>query len=344
VGPRTLVQLVEALALALEDAEGQAAVAHAVLEANPDAIGLFGSDGEVLLENAPMAELRAALEASGWPAPFLDRRAGSAERREVELGDERQRTFSRFTAPVGDRTIVVMRDTTAEREAERAKDQFFALVSHELRTPVTSIAGFLEMILGEPGLPLAPEHERALRVIERNTGRLRRLVDDILFVSQVEARTAELRRLPVRLERLVGDAVESARPAAADAGVELASEVERDAAVLGDSDRLGQLLDNLTSNAIKFTPQGGRVAVRLRAGAGRARLEVSDSGVGIAAEDQERVWNAFFRAPTARQRQVPGVGLGLAVASSIARAHGGELRVHSAPGAGSTFSLELPEV
>ncbi|HEY3020065.1 MAG TPA: ATP-binding protein [Solirubrobacteraceae bacterium] len=332
--------------LAVQDAERQANIARAMREANPDAIGLFDASGRPIIENGPMRRVRPELESSGWRAPFADRRANDV-RSEIEFAGDRERTYSRVAVPVEDDdgflgTLVVLRDTTAERAAERAKDRFFALVSHELRTPLTAIIGFLELAFADDGADLAPEQAQAIEVIERNTRRLYRLVSDLLFVAQVEARVAELPRARVALGRIVAETLESARPQAHAARVALEPRIERDVEVLGDADRLGQLIENLVSNALKFTPAGGEVTVRLTGSDGHARLEVIDTGTGIEVDDEARLFEAFYRSPTAVARHVPGVGLGLAVAGSIVRAHAGEIKVRSAPGEGTTFVVELP--
>jgi signal transduction histidine kinase len=336
-----------ARALALQEADRQAGIARAAVEANPDAIGLFGQAGEVVLENAPMQALREELEKGGWRAPFADRRT-PGPRGELSLGGDRERTYARYTVPVADDdgplgTFVALRDTTAEREAERARDRFLALVSHELRTPLTAIMGFVEIVLEDEADKLEADQLRAVQVIGRNTRRLHRLVTDLLFVAQVDAQAAQLHRAPVDLGLLVTEAVDSFRLQALEAGIDLRADLERSATVLGDEDRLGQLLDNLVSNALKFTPNGGSVVVRLGPGEdGRARLEVTDTGSGIAEDEQADVFEAFFRSPSAVAGHVPGVGLGLAVSRSIVRAHQGEIGVTSAPGAGTTFAVELP--
>jgi signal transduction histidine kinase len=146
----------------------------------------------------------------------------------------------------------------------------------------------------------------------------------------------------VNLGRIAEETVESAAPHAQTAGVRLSAEIALGVTVPGDEDRLGQVLDNLISNAIKFTPSGGSVTVRLSASAGWARVEVADDGIGIAADELERVFDAFFRASTATARHVPGVGLGLAVTRSIVQLHGGRISVRSAPGEGATFAVDMP--
>jgi signal transduction histidine kinase len=229
----------------------------------------------------------------------------------------------------------------SEREAEILKDQFFALVSHELRTPLTSIIGYLELVL-EDSEPLAPNQRRFLGVVDRNARRLLRLVGDLLFVAHVEAGRLALEMGEVDLRTLTTEAVEAARPRAEGKDLALEAVVDGVPPMAGDRDRLAQVLDNLVSNAVKFTPERGSVTVRLTAQDSQALIEVEDSGVGIPAAEQERLFERFFRASTATERAIPGVGLGLTIAKAIVEAHGGELDFESVVGAGTTFRVRLP--
>ncbi|WP_298459215.1 cell wall metabolism sensor histidine kinase WalK [uncultured Cellulomonas sp.] len=255
--------------------------------------------------------------------------------------------------------IFVATDMSEEREAARLKDEFVSLISHELRTPLSSILGYLELIT-EDG-DLTAEQRQYLDVIERNASRLLRLVGDLLFTAQVEAGRFTLVRQPVDLAALVLAAVESARPGAATAGVVLgATGTEVPVMLQGDAVRLGQALDNLVSNAVKFTPRDGRVVVDLtvrhvegpsaRQGEGQgadddggtATVAVSDTGMGIPAAELDQLFSRFFRASTATRNAVPGAGLGLTVTQAIVTAHGGELAVRSTVGEGTTFAATLP--
>jgi signal transduction histidine kinase len=232
----------------------------------------------------------------------------------------------------------------AEREADRQKDAFFSLVSHELRTPLASIKGYLEVLReGEEGEPLDPEERRSfLGIIERNAGRLERLVGDVLFVAGLDEGRLIIERTDVDLVRLARRAVEAAGPAVAPRRIRLGLEAESPGAVLGDPGRLGQALDALISNALKVTPDGGRVDVRVTRRGGAAVVEVADSGPGIPAEERERVFQRFFRTTGAARRQVQGVGLGLTVVKAIVDAHGGTVAVDGEDGRGAIFRVELP--
>ena len=228
------------------------------------------------------------------------------------------------------------------READRLKDEFVALISHDLRTPLTSIMGYLELAMDDE--TVGEEPRTYLGIVQRNSDRLLRLVNDLLFVARLEAGELDLHPGELDLGDIVRQSVDEARPRAAAKGVSLGCEVQSVPPVTGDRGRMFQLLDNLTSNAIKFTPDGGRVDVRLLARGARARLEIADTGIGIPPDEQARLFERFFRATTATDRHIPGTGLGLYIASAIAEAHGGGIEVESEPGRGTTFCVELPLV
>ena len=231
----------------------------------------------------------------------------------------------------------------AEMEADRLKDEFFALVSHELRTPLTSIIGYLELII-EDNDDLDATTTRFLTVIERNSRRLHRLVGDLLFVAQVEAGKLQLEHVEVSLPSVIDACVVAAAPRAESGGVALKARTEDVGTALGDPDRLGQVLDNLVSNAIKFTPEGGTVDVYLSRRGDDAVIDVRDSGIGIPADEQDRMFQRFFRSSTATEKAIQGVGLGLVITRAIVEAHGGSIEFESEEGRGTTFRVVLPLV
>jgi PAS domain S-box-containing protein len=227
-------------------------------------------------------------------------------------------------------------------ELDRLKDEFVALVSHELRTPLTSIRGYLELIREGKAGRTTKRQENFLDVMNRNSERLLRLVSDLLFVAQAESGKVALELEALDLSDLARDAVDTTRPLAAKKAIALNLEADDELRVSADRARLVQLLDNLLSNALKFTPEGGRVDVLLSAENGHAVLEVADSGIGIPRAEQGRLFERFYRASTATAQAVPGTGLGLAIAKAIVEAHGGRIDVESDEGAGARFRVELP--
>jgi signal transduction histidine kinase len=234
----------------------------------------------------------------------------------------------------------LVRQNEQLREADRLKDEFVALISHDLRTPLTSIMGYLELVLDDDNL--TEEQRGFLNVADRNADRLLRLVDDLLFVARFEAGQLELRPAELDLAAVVRQSVEESGPRAAAGGVELICEAGDVSSVQADKGRMFQLVENLVSNAIKFTPAGGDVRVSVTPVNGVVRLEVADTGIGIASEEQERLFERFFRASTASEHQIPGTGLGLYITRAIVEAHGGSIAVRSDPGEGTSFCVELP--
>jgi signal transduction histidine kinase len=222
------------------------------------------------------------------------------------------------------------------------KDEFVASVSHELRTPLTSIRGYIELMLDEETGPLNETQRKFLSVVERSTERQMMLVADLLLVAQLGAADLQLDLEPLEVGPLLEEAVEAARPTAEAKGIELDFTTDqRSANVIADAPRLAQVMDNLISNAIKFTP-AGRVLVELRSDADDAVIDVVDTGIGIPPDEQERLFERFFRATAANTNAIQGTGLGLAISKAIADAHAGTIELESSGSEGTTFRLTLP--
>jgi signal transduction histidine kinase len=226
-------------------------------------------------------------------------------------------------------------------EADRLKDEFVALISHDLRTPLTSIMGYTELALDDSGAPLDTERRGYLDIVARSSQRLLRLVDDLLFVARLQAGHLELTPKLLDLRDLAQQAAREAQRQADAKGVELVVQADRPVSVDADKGRMFQLLDNLVSNAIKFTPHGGRVQIRVERN-GAAVLEVSDTGIGFTEAEASRLFERFFRTDTAVEEQVPGTGLGLHIAQAITEAHGGTITASPRRGGGAVFRIELP--
>jgi PAS domain S-box-containing protein len=246
--------------------------------------------------------------------------------------------FRAFSAQVGH--FVARKQ--AEAEADRLKAEFFALVSHELRTPLTSIMGYLDLVEEEEAEEMGDTGRRFLGVISRNASRLDHLVEDLLLVTQVEAGTFTVDLASVDLVALARDSVEAAMPRAEERHLELTISADSLPDCAGDAQRLAQVLDNLISNAVKFTLPDGNIDVRVRRSGDRAVIEVEDTGPGIPATELEHLFDRFFRAAGARENEIQGVGVGLAIAQAIAEAHGGQIEAESTVGKGSTFRVALP--
>lgn len=245
--------------------------------------------------------------------------------------------------------IAAIRDVTERRraerareEAERAKDEFLTLVSHELRTPLTSILVSAELAAEQGADRLGEEARGYIEVIRRNAKREMRLVADLLLLVQIQEGKFRMELGEVDLAEVVANAVEAARPVAEQRSLAISSQAAAAPLCNGDFQRLEQAIDNLIANAIKFTPPGGSVDVRLTARDGEAAIEVSDTGVGIPEGERGRLFERLFRGAGASAAGVPGLGLGLTIVRAIAEAHGGRIEVDSTVGAGTTFRLLLP--
>jgi signal transduction histidine kinase len=231
-------------------------------------------------------------------------------------------------------------------EASALNNQFVATVAHELRGPLSSVVAFAHL-LGDAASGLLSDDQRTyLDVIDRNANRLLRLIEDLLLLSRLEARTLQLRPAPVRLADLVRAAVTERVPTAEAAGLNLAVDAVDGPELICDEIRIHQVLDNLMNNALKFTPAGGHVTVRARPTETGWHLEVEDTGVGIPAADLTRVFSAFFRGSNTGavvgRSAPPGTGLGLVVSRAIVELHGGTIQVASTEGVGSTVTVVLP--
>ena len=280
------------------------------------------------------------------------------------LGSERPTGFRTAILDLRDRRLAeqraaeLIRETALREDADRsnrAKDEFMALLAHELRTPLNVIHGWT-YLLGSGGLG-ASEQARAIEVISRNVKLQTVLIDDMLDMSRIVRGAVELNVAPVDLAEMVRTAVDGIRPVATEKEIAIDCATDPIAShTSGDIERLGQVLSSLLSNAVKFTPGGGRIVVRLTRGLWRssriaartrehwhecARITVSDTGRGIHADELERVFERFWRGRNARQ--IGGLGLGLSIARRLVEMHDGDIWAESAgEGSGATFVVELP--
>jgi PAS domain S-box-containing protein len=229
------------------------------------------------------------------------------------------------------------------KELDRAKDDFVATVSHELRTPITSILGYVEILLDAGLDEIDPTYVDMLRTVRRNGDRLRTLAEDLLTLSSFESGEFSLNLAEVDLGDVVRRVQEALRPLVADRRLETIFDVPaQPLEVSGDAAHLERVFFNLLSNALKFTEDGGSVRCSLRRDGDDAVLEVSDTGIGIPLEEQEQLFTRFFRSSTAQSRAIQGTGMGLAIVASIVQRHGGTVELTSAEGHGTTVSVHLP--
>jgi signal transduction histidine kinase len=267
-------------------------------------------------------------------------RENPADRRLVALAQVRQLAVVRDEQGRVTGAALAYKDVTQFMRALAVKDEFVASVSHELRTPLTSIVGYVNLLQEREDLP--GQVVSQLDVVARNTDRLQRLVADLLHTAQVDEGPMHVVRTRTDLSQIVRDAVHAATPAARLCGITVEADVPERLELMIDAQRIAQVVDNLLSNAIKYTLDGGRVCVRLELDGDRADLAVTDTGIGIAPADRDRLFTRFFRARHAEEQSIQGVGLGLSITKSIVESHGGRIEVDSEIGRGSIFRVRLP--
>jgi PAS domain S-box-containing protein len=255
---------------------------------------------------------------------------------------ERQEELIATTSAVSSLLTELMRRRHAESEAERLKDEFFGMVSHEMRTPLTSIIGYTELLGEFEAERLSDQGRGFLEVIERNARREMRLVGDLLALVRIEGGSFTIEPEPTDFAQVAREAADAAAPRAEQGRVKLTATLDPVPTSLADPHRLGQVVDNLLSNAIKFTPEDGTVDLRLTRAGDTAVLEVEDTGIGIPADEQEKLFDRLYRASSATERHIQGLGLGLTITKAIVEAHGGTISVASEENVGTTFRVELP--
>ena len=240
--------------------------------------------------------------------------------------------------------VTALRDITHEVEADRAKSEFVSTVSHELRTPLTSIKGYTDLLYARAVGPVNEGQERFLAIIKNNADRLTALINDLLDISRIEAGRVGLKIELVNLVGVIHEVTDSMRGQIAAKQLKLEIELPAGPAeIMGDRSRLIQIVTNLLSNAVKYTDQGW-ISVSLTSLGEVVRLDVADSGIGIATEDQSRIFERFYRADTPVMEGRGGTGLGLAITKQLVELHGGRVWVKSDLSAGSTFTIILPSV
>src|SRR3990172_523028 len=283
-----------------------------------------------LTEAVPHPELLALYARRDTPSPQL-------RRAEVTLADGR--VFHTHLTPIeGVGHVVVMRDITHLKELDRIKSEFVTTVSHDLRSPLTTILGYVDLI--ERGGPLTPQQHEFLRRVQDSTQSITALITDLVHLRRIEAGLDTQQDLG-DLSALAGYAADSLRLRSENKGIHLEVDLPPDLpAVAGNPVRLRQMINNLIDNAIKFTPENGRVTVSTHLEENQVLLLVSDTGVGIPTPEQPYIFNKFYRASNVEDGT--GSGLGLSIVKSIVEVHGGRIWVESTVGEGSTFTVVLP--
>ncbi|MDR6986092.1 signal transduction histidine kinase [Paenarthrobacter nitroguajacolicus] len=365
---RALEEKDEALKAALDVSTKQERLLNTVMEALPLGVVAVDGDGHDILMNRRQRQTHTLAtppdnddpnesqllifdidQTTPLPADRRPvRRAVLGERftdQLVWLGTgQEQRAYTASARPMVDDSgkfagsVVVFSDVTELVNALAAKDDFVANVSHEFRTPLTSILGYVELILDDTEA-LDPRSRKQLDIVRRNAERLLTLVSDLLAV-----RSGHIVIQPhaVDVAELVRGSVNSAEPRAAKAGIRLSMDIPEALEAHVDSSRIAQVLDNLVSNAIKYSPDGGDVEVAAWEDQDFVFCRVTDTGMGMTEEEQAEAFTKFFRAGGVRNSTIPGVGLGLPISKAIVEAHGGTITLQSEPGRGTTFTVKMP--
>ena len=355
---RSLNHLAAEHRIRLEALERERDERERILAHMSDGVALIDPAGRVIRMNRSLAHLLGAPLPADAGTPFnafarvpeLDEliRAARQSRRAIEaelrLWAPEQRFVHATATPLGgadsEAMLLVLHDLSEAERLDRVRQDFVANVSHELRTPLTSLRGYAETLL-DGGLEDAENRESFVRVIREQAVRLEALAEDLLSLAQLERPGARPRFERFDLRDLAARQVAAFLPRARAAELELVLAPGEPTPVSADRILIEQVIANLLDNAIKYTDRG-RIDVHVTAGTGRAACEVRDTGAGIAETEQSRVFERFYRVDKARARQRGGTGLGLSIVKHIVTLHGGELKLASRLGEGSSFRFEIP--
>jgi two-component system phosphate regulon sensor histidine kinase PhoR len=303
-------------------------------------LSLASSLGKPIWEQVRVAEINTALEQTLDSLEVVTaqiRRPLKAGDRVIDISAAALRDEQ--GDPVG--AVIVLHDISELERLERIRRDFVGNASHELKTPITVIRGLAETILDDEDMD--PEvRRRFTEKISTQSHRLSQLVTDLMTLSRLESDTTEKDFQHIDLEAVVKHSIVAVKDHCQEKELSLTLLIEAGVSIVGDLQTITQLIDNLIDNAIKYTPAGGEVGVKLYTEQGVAILRISDSGIGISPQHQQRIFERFYRVDKARSRDLGGTGLGLSIVKNIAEQHGGSVQLESQLGAGSVFTVSLP--
>lgn len=337
---------------------------EAIVRSVADGVVVVNDKGEVLLMNPAAEKLldvqkerkigRPLLEGTKEGQLFSIAKETEGGGRDIELNsseDETKKILRSSSAVIEDENgktvgmVTVLSDITKQKELDQMKSDFVASVSHELRNPMGAIQQSISVILTGTAGPLTDHQKKFLTNAERNLKRLRTLIDDLLDLAKLEARKMELKCESCSMERIVSEVLETMETWAKNKNIALVKRLSPSLPEIPmDADRVTQILVNLISNAIKFTPQGGTITVEAALTSDGSIMEVSvaDTGIGIAQEDISKMFNKFQQVGKKKPVDATGTGLGLAIVKELVQLHGGDIRVESALEKGTKFTFTLP--
>lgn len=330
--------------LLVVDTEGRIAqineMACRILEIDPDeALGKILEQSPIATKLPSIATLvQTRMAASGAREPGSSRLEFQEKVIEFSLAT----IEAREADELGGGAVLNIRDVTRQAEVDRMKTELISIVSHELRSPLANITGYLDLVLTDTAASLPGEQRNFIEVAQKNSVKLSNLVDDMLDLSRLESGKIEMDLGEVDAEYLVNSTHLSFKNEAEAKQIAFEKNIEGNSKIHGDSDRLQQVLNNLVGNAIKYTSEGGKVRIDCKELGKDVAISIGDSGIGIREEDQQKLFQRFFRVRSSETRKIRGTGLGLSIAKTIVDAHRGRLTVHSEHGKGSVFTVTLP--
>jgi two-component system phosphate regulon sensor histidine kinase PhoR len=350
-----LQRMKDSLARSAERAEAERRLTAMVFERLPDGLVVVDERLHVLESNVRFARMIGIPDSSGRALYDLLRhrslyemfeetlRTRETVERTVRLADDIVWQVVVVALPAGSRAaaVGVFRDVTRLERTEAMRRTFVADVSHELRTPIASISAAAETLA--EGEPDEGEAAHLLTLIQRQSDRMRELIDDLMDLAQIESGAVELQRTELPLAALLDEAAASFAATAQERSIRISAEADPSLSVEGDKRRLSQVVHNLVDNAIKFSPEGATVTLRGEREPGGASLSVSDEGPGIPRSEQDKIFQRFYQIDRSRSKSRPGTGLGLAIVKHIVHLHGGTVEVESEIGRGSVFRVKLPD-